>query len=66
MANVSVRNLKPNSFDPKKILEKLNMLDLEYSLEPFGWQMPFKLEHLFVEATWLPFTGNTYFNVKCK
>ena len=40
-----------NSFDPEKILKKLNFLDFEYCLEVFGWQKPFKFEPLFVEAS---------------
>ena len=40
----------PNSFDPEKILEKLNLYGYEYCLEHFGWQMCFKFEPLFVKA----------------
>ena len=56
----------PNSFDPKKIIKKLNLLGFKYCLELFGWQMLFKFEPLFVEATWLSFTEHAYFYVKFK
>ena len=32
----------PDSFDPEKVLKKLNLLGLKYSLKLFGWKMPFK------------------------
>ena len=54
----------PNSFDPEKILEKLNLYGYEYCLEHFGWQMCFKFEPLFVKADMVPFTRYAYFYVK--
>ena len=57
----------PDSFDPKKILKKLNLFSLKYCLEPFGWQMSFKFEPLFVESTWEPFIiEHAYFCVRLK
>ena len=53
-------------WDYKTILEELNALGLKYCLEEKGWELPFKFEPFFVEASWVGLTGHAFFMLNIK